>query len=376
MLSLFGPSLLIQIKSRPMYTTRLVPSDFRMTWFEEDQDVGVEGDKTKMMEEEPSARIGNQPPLGFYSAVRPGPLGLNARAATIRSIFGKDSDELALEMGQRLDLLAEQATCGYSWMVPLGLSQTAKSYLEERRAKSGLSNGVDDALAGDGGDNQNIDHTEGNITDSLVENAYTHPPTVAAGINGTDVEGVTGFSGNSIDESSAFEVGDIGIEHTEEGESLGQSAHYEEPVEQDLDADMSYRGILDFHADMSADSEAGDYVPGRYLPENIHSSFHVSGHREEEQANQQGDDDEQYFMAREDYQDDHSILEPRTKMPPPSRVVSDSLPRDIGRTGASFLQSSVITTASTLQSATAGPNQLTGETSFYNNSSDSDMAIE
>lgn len=352
-----------------MHTTRLVPSDFRIAWFDEQPNDELYGLMPPKGGDEPPSKVGNQPPLGFYSPIRPGPMRLNARANKIRAIVGEESDELALEMGRRLDSLRDQATWGYNWMIPLGMNQTAKSFHDEKSAENGLVAAVDEHNIP--ADDQNVNNNEivngdgdGDLTEMLIENAYSRPT--------NDTQGSRVFSGASIDESSTYEVGDIAIHEHSDDENEEES----EEGERDLDGEMTYHGMLDNQNELSSsDSEEGEFVQGRYLPDNLHSSFHAGGNREDDlpRGDAETNDDDQYFMAREDYQDDHSIIEPSNKLThPSSRVISGEVGNS--RSTRVFPQSSNITTASTAQSING--NQLTGQTSIFDNSSDSDMIIE
>lgn len=385
-----------------MYTSRIMPGDFRMNGFDVLPDDDLYG--SKAVAEELPTKVGNQPPLAFYTSMKPGPMRLTGRAARIRGILGEDKDEMAMEFGRRLDILKENANWGRNTLIPLGMSDK-NGMFDEKSAENGnvdeVNNGVinisresDEAAYSE----ERVPSHEGETTEMLIENAYSRPATATAASNTNRV-----VSGASM--ASGYEVGDVPIQEYDYEDEEDEEGH-----ERDLDAEMSIHDLLGAHDISSGDNEDGSDadqvgpIPTineghTFFPDNLHSSFYGDHSRveiPEEQEQEEG------FMAREDYQEDHSIIMGSRNKPHSMPVmmhlpiISASSPMDDGEEGEGLdyneesniggsnqqqnrlhiLPSTVthITTASTTQSGTQNINQLTGNTSI--NTSDSDMVIE
>lgn len=401
-----------------MYLPDLIPSDFNVVWANPSTNSNHQNRFSKGNNGLPNNRKSESPPLSYYTPNKSIPLHMNSTSKKLYSNLRKyrsnlntqgkadyeGLEHISLNLGSRINNLKEIETWGYNWIKPQGVNKTMTQLIEESNNSNETKKEKESADPEELNDdaisepvNNNHDETQNN-THLMTENfGHLHPA--------ENADDNTASANNNITVEITNQT-EPDMNHNILSSDLGE--------ERDLDAEISN---LDVNSDLSDISEYNEYDEAFYEDEEdlndledddgldegneaiihddpinpeanepdteliLHSSFDhglINLYDATKRNVPTGEDE--YFMACEEYQDDHSILKGQRKNNN-LRVVSISESAYSGRYNRydrRYLDSGNLTTATTLNSTTA--QQTTGNTSVDEPNmiytSDFDMTLE
>lgn len=414
-----------------MYLPNLIPTDLHVDWANPSTNLNQQNKTNRGNLGVPNNRKSEFPPLSYYTPSKPTPLHMNSSSKKLYSSLKKyrsnlntqgnadfeGLEHISLELGSRINGLNEIETWGYKWIKPLGVKKTMAQMIEECKKESNGtgsrsgSGSVDPELRTNQEESHSIEeiHDETQNNTHLMTENYGHlQPNEVANDNTTSLNNnITVETSNQTepemdrnflinterdldaelsnhdlnenfsDLSDSNDYDDAFYEDGDDMNDMEDDDDEEDEEDNEGEADNNVRrttsAVFDESADLDGNNEEHDRI--------IRSSFDhgLINILDASKRNIPTGEDE-YFMAYEDYQEDHSILEGQPRHSNAnSRVVSISDSAYTRRSNRSDRRNSGnLTTASTFQSPAI--QQSTGNTSVDEGNviytSDFDMTLE
>ncbi|TID29701.1 hypothetical protein CANINC_001714 [Pichia inconspicua] len=413
-----------------MYLPNLIPTDLHVEWANPSTNPSQQNKINKGNTGLLNNRRSEFPPLSYYVPSKPIPLHTTSSSKKIYSSLKRYRNNLntqgnadfeglehiSLELGSRINSLNEIERWGYKWIKPLGVNKTMSELIEECR-KDEL-NKVDGSIDPHVESNHDALNSPEEVHDDTQNNTHLMTENFGHLQPGEDInDNITSLNNNIT----------TGTTNQTELEMDRNILIDEIAAERDLDAELSNHDLDESSSDLSDSNEYDDafYGDGDDMngleDEEADSDDNVDEHHHHDSANiavydistdPVDNNDEpndrnirssfdhglinildvnkrivptvpdEYFMAYEDYQEDHSILEGQPRnVSGNSRMVSISESthsRRLFRSDRQNLDSGNLTTPSTLRSVTI--QQTTGNTSIDERNvvytSDFDMTLE
>lgn len=411
-----------------MYLPNLIPADLHIDWANPST---ISNPRTKTGREAngfPNSRKSDFPPLSYYTPGNPVPVHTNSASKRIYANLRQYRNNLntnentdfeglehmSLELANRTARSREIETWGYNWIRPHGINKTMSQLIEEAKNDEESSNGRESVSGDDDGNDEEVEDLNEDSNDAhnnthLMAENFGHIQPTELNIDNSANNNITVESTNQTDAN--MNIDNLVDDHIVEDE------------ERDLDAEISNHDISN---NLSGISEYEEYDDAFYEDEEDLNDMEDADDDDDDDAEEEEGDiaivqdesldlslinpesehmvqssfdnglmnlletnkkkipaaEDEYFMAYEEYQDDHSILDDqRRNTNVNSRVVSISDSAFTRRSHGSeqrYADSANITTANTLNSAVA--RQSTGNTSVDEHNllytSDFDMTLE
>lgn len=425
-----------------MYIPSVLATGIRTTWLNEDPSTsnGRFGLLSNNEHQDPSqrnvvaTRKSEFPPLSCYSASQPMPLYMKKTSQRVyrklktlklnSDLDGSNNEntfesieQLSLELGNRINHTAELSTWGYKWIAPLGVGKTMSQLLEEEKMQK-----LEEFVDVEGFEHEDVqppgESMSVDATDHPADEDNTHLMTenfgqmhrTTAPSNANDNFTIDGTTEGSISRSNILslnggyqddaqprqqmaegeerdldaELSDHDVSGYEEHDAFyGDEDYDEEVIHEDEgaeeDSDVGNHAIHEDFQESEIERGSFDFISGNDRPL-LQSSFDEERNplpiKKQIKPNHIPEDG--YFMAFEDYQNDHSILESNNGNPSKFRNVSiDGGSMRVRGELVEVLDSANLTTPTTTNSFLGNLNQDTGNTTAgSDNDSDLEMTID